>query len=66
MSLTSKKREINNKITKQKTFNQIENANLSNNNLKNEKFIRQKKEKRNTQICSNNIKKNLFKYINCI
>jgi len=66
MSLTSKKRDINNKITKQKTFNQIENANLSNNNLKNEKFIRQKKEKRNTQICSNNIKKNLFKYINCI
>ena len=66
MSLTSKKRDINNKLTKQKTFNQIENANLSNNNLKNEKFIRQKKEKRNTQICSNNIKKNLFKYINCI
>ena len=59
-SLSSKK----NNITKQKTFKKIDNINLSNNNiLKNAKFIRPRKEKSNTQTCSNNIKKNLFKFI---
>ena len=67
-SITSKKKELKDKINKQKTYKKIENCSISNNILtygKN-KFIRQRKEKRNTQVCSNCIKKNLikFKFIN--
>jgi hypothetical protein len=67
-SITSKKKELKDIINKQKTYKKIENCSISNNILtygKN-KFIRQRKEKRNTQVCSNCIKKNLikFKFIN--
>ena len=59
-SSSSKKKNI----TKQKTFKKIDNINFSNNNiLKNEKYIRPRKEKSNTQTSSSIIKKNLFKYI---
>ena len=65
-SSSCKKRDIKNKITKQKTYKQIENPSFSNNAFNGKKkFIRSRKEKRKTEVCSNNIKKNLceFKFI---
>ena len=63
-SYSSNKKEIKDKITKQKTLKRIENVSFSNNIFNNgkKKFIRPRKEKRNTQVCSSNIKKNLFEY----
>ena len=63
-SLSSNKKEPKDQLIKQKTLKCIDNVSFSNiifNNGK-KKFIRQRKEKRNTQVCSNNIKKNLFEY----
>jgi hypothetical protein len=58
-----KKRDIKSKITKQKTYKQIENASFSNNVFNGKKkFIRPRKEKRKTEVCSANIKKNLCEY----
>jgi hypothetical protein len=65
-SSSYKKRDIKSKITKQKTYKQIENASFSTNVFNGKKkFIRPRKEKRKTEVCSNNIKKNLceFKFI---
>ena len=63
-TIFSKKKELKSKIIKQITYKKIENSSFSNNIFTSgkNKFIRQRKEKRNTQICSNNIKKNLIKY----
>jgi hypothetical protein len=62
-SSSYKKRDIKSKITKQKTFKQIENASFSNNAFNGKKkFIRPRKEKRKTEVCSANIKKNLCEY----
>jgi hypothetical protein len=62
-SSSYKKRDIKNKMTKQKTFKQIENASFSNNGFNGKKkFIRPRKEKRKTEVCSTNIKKNLCEY----
>ena len=63
-TIFSKKKELKSKINKQKTYKKIERYNFSNNIFASgkNKFIRQRKEKRNTQVCSNNIKKNLIKY----
>ena len=62
-TLSSNKKEKE-KLMKQKTFKRIENINNTSNIFNNgkKKFIRPRKEKRNTQICSNNIKKNLFEF----
>jgi hypothetical protein len=61
LSLNKKEKE---KLTKQKTIKRIENNNYSNNIFNNvkKKVIRERKEKRNTLISSNSIKKNLFEF----
>ena len=62
LSLNKKEKE---KLTKQKTIKRIENNNNYSSNIVNnvkKKFIRERKEKRNTLICSNSIKKNLFEF----
>ncbi len=63
-TLSSNKKETKDILMKQKTMKSIENKNCSNNVFHDgkKKFIRPRKEKRNTQVCSNNIKKNLLEY----
>ena len=63
-SFSSNKKEIICTISKQKTYKKIENGSFSNNIFNNgkKKFVRKRKEKRNTQVCSNSIKKNLLKF----
>ena len=62
LSLNKKEKE---KLKKQKAIKRIENINNYSSNIVNnvkKKFIRERKEKRNTLICSNSIKKNLFEF----
>ena len=62
--LGGNKVDIQDKISKQKTLKCFGNNSFSNHIFNNgkKKFIRPRKEKRNTQVCKNNIKKNLFEF----
>ena len=62
--ISSQNKEILGHINKHKTYKLFDNGSFSNNIYINgkSKFVRKRKEKRNTQVCSNSIKKNLLKF----